>query len=104
MMDLFLDGGRPGLAGPYADNFTDVGDKDLAVADAARARRSGDRLDNGAEHTLDDIGRAFNVSFFGFCFVFFLVFCWGCHQKNSSLQQTAQALLPVRRRLYKAAR
>src|SRR5207253_3172147 len=52
------DGVQAGFAGPDADGFLDVGDEDLAVADAAGLRRATDRLDGFfdhvvAEHNLD---------------------------------------------------
>src|SRR5262245_336896 len=49
---------QPGFAGSDADRFLDVGDEDLAVADASRLRRAADRIDRAldqvvADHDLD---------------------------------------------------
>src|SRR5262249_49449417 len=49
---------QPGFAGPDADRFLDVGDEDLAVADAPGLRGAPDRIDRAldqvvADHDLD---------------------------------------------------
>src|SRR6202163_4362628 len=48
------DGIKPGFPGPDANGFFDIGDEDLAVADAPGLSRAPDRVDRALDQVISD--------------------------------------------------